>query len=116
MPYVEVRTNVSATDEARDTLLGALVTTTASHLEKPEDVTMAHLGAPESFRFKGSSAPTAFVSIRAIGLPDVEARKALVANVSALLESSLGVPSDRAFIVFDDVPRDRWGVRGTILG
>ncbi|MBL9109396.1 MAG: hypothetical protein JNM74_09005, partial [Myxococcales bacterium] len=53
MPYVEVRTNASATDEARDALLEALVTTTASHLGKPEDVTMAHLGASEAFRFKG---------------------------------------------------------------
>jgi phenylpyruvate tautomerase len=115
MPYIEVRTNTTPSAKVRDTLLADLVTTTAKHLDKPVDVTMALIAQGEAIVFKGSTAPAAFVSVRAIGLPDVPTRAALVASIAVLLEEVLAIPSDRAFIVFDDVPRDRWGVRGTIL-
>jgi phenylpyruvate tautomerase len=115
MPYIDLRTNTQASAKVRDALLADLLTLAAKHLDKPESVTMAHIGDGEAILFKGSSAPAAFVSVQAIGLPDVDARTALVAGVSALLEDVLAIPSDRVFVVFEDMPRDRWGVSGKIL-
>lgn len=115
MPYIDVQTSAEASPKVRDALLLDLVRVTAKHLGKPEEVTMASVTLGAAIAFKGSTAPAAYVSVRAIGLPDVPTRSALVGGVSTLLEEVLGVPNDRIFVVLEDVPREAWGVRGTIL-
>ncbi|MBC7171088.1 MAG: tautomerase family protein [Polyangiaceae bacterium] len=115
MPFIDIATNTSAGPKVRQKLIDDVVVLAEKYLEKPRDVTMARLSTDEPISFKGTAEPAAYVSIRAIGLPSVEARTALVAAISGLLDGVLDVPVSRTFIVFDDVPRDRWGVSGSIL-
>lgn len=115
MPYIDLRTNTQPSPKVRDALLADIVKVTAKHLGKTEAVTMARISTGEAMFFNGSVAPTAYVSVRAIGLPPLEDRKALVVALSTYLEDVLAVPNDRVFVVFDDVSGDRWGVRNTIL-
>ncbi len=115
MPFIDIATNTSASPKVRQKLIDDVVALAEKHLDKPKDVTMARLSTDDSISFKGTAEPAAYVGIRAIGLPPVSARAALVAAIAGLLDEVLDVPPGRTFVVFDDVPRDRWGVRGTIL-
>lgn len=115
MPHIDISTNASVAPKVGQKLLGDVVSLTETLLAKPKNVTMARIAGDALIAFQGSLEPAAFVRIAAIGLPALDARNALVAGISALLDEVLGVPAARTFVVFTDVPRDQWGVRGSVL-
>jgi phenylpyruvate tautomerase PptA (4-oxalocrotonate tautomerase family) len=116
MPLIDIATNANPEPEVRQKLLEDALVLGERHLGRPKDVTMARLSSGDTFVFRESAGPAAYVAIRATRLPPAEARGALVAELAALLDEALGVPKSRTFVVFDEVPRDRWGVNGALLG
>jgi phenylpyruvate tautomerase len=61
--------------------------------------------------FAGSAEPSAFLELRAIGLP-VKKTSALSQLLCELVESELSIPKERVFINFSEVPSNMWGWNG----
>jgi phenylpyruvate tautomerase PptA (4-oxalocrotonate tautomerase family) len=116
MPLIDIETNTRIDPEPRAALLEGALVLGETHLGRPKEVTMARLTGDAAIVFRGTAEPAAYVSVRGIALPPAEARGALVAALSSLLDEVLGIPKERTYVVFDEVPRDRWGVNGALLG
>ena len=111
MPYLKIRTNKSTDDKAGQTLLMKASRLVAKELSKPEEYVMVSLEPPSAMLFAGRAGPTAFLELRAIGLP-AQKTNDLSRLLCELVESELGIPRDRVFINFSDVPANLWGWNG----
>jgi phenylpyruvate tautomerase PptA (4-oxalocrotonate tautomerase family) len=64
----------------------------------------------------GKPGDAAFVDIRSIGGLDGNVSRQLAQKVGSLLKESLGVPPDRIYLNFTDVPAGNWGWNGDTFG
>ena len=84
----------------------------ASTLGKPESYVMVRLSQGEVMSFAGSTAPCALLRVLSIGKLGLEENRAHSAALFAFLQEKLGVPNDRAYIVFADEARQDIGYKG----
>jgi phenylpyruvate tautomerase len=99
----------------RDALLKAASRLIADQLGKPEQYVMAGIEPKLQMIFSGSSEPTAFLSLRSIGLPEAKL-KTLSMALCKLLNDQAGIPADRVYIAFEDVRAKHWGFYGGTFG
>lgn len=111
MPLLKIQTNVNVPDSKRDTLLKKVSRTVAQQLGKPEQYMMVSLEAERPMLFAGTSEPTAFLDLKAIGLPAGKTGQ-LAALLCDLATAELGVAKERVYINFTDVPANLWGWNG----
>jgi len=116
MPFIDISTNTSTGPKKREKLLNDVVGLSEKFLGKSKDVTMARLTPDATLVYKGTTEPAAYVTVRAIGLPDTDTRSAFLAALGNLFDEVLDVPGGRVFVVFEDVPSDRWGAGGRLVG
>ena len=111
MPLLKIQTNTKVSNDKRDALLQKASRAVAQQLGKPEAYMMVSLETERPMMFAGNAEPAAFMDLKAIGLPAGK-----TAQLSALLcdmaKSELGVPADRVYINFADVPPNLWGWNG----
>ena len=111
MPLLKIQTNVSVPDGRRDALLKKISQTIAQQLGKPEQYMMVSVEADRPMVFAGKNEAAAFMDLRAIGLPEGKTGQ-LAASLCELAKAELGVPMDRVYINFTDVPANLWGWNG----
>ena len=107
-----MRTSLAAV-ESRDELLLELSAMLAEQTGKPEDYVMTLLETDVPMTFAGSSAPAAFVEIKSIG---ALRPPAMTAAFCELITVRTGIPADRIYITFDDVPASALGWNGRTFG
>lgn len=105
MPYLNIVTNQSITDEAA--LLKTASQTVSKAAGKPESYVMIALEAKSSMSMAGSDAPAAFLDYRALGLP--ADRSAFSDALCSLITEQLGIAGDRIYISMTDSERQNWG-------
>jgi phenylpyruvate tautomerase len=110
-PSLILHTNVVLKDKAG--FVASASAAIASCLSKPETyvavcVTDDHRG----MSFGGTTDPTALGCVYSIGSINQDNNGALTAALSELLEEHGGVPNDRIYINFFDVPRANCGWSG----
>ncbi|HVV70433.1 MAG TPA: phenylpyruvate tautomerase MIF-related protein, partial [Verrucomicrobiae bacterium] len=96
-------------------LLKAASKLLSEQLGKPEDYVMAAIEPPAQMIFAGSIAPTAFLSVKSIGLPDAKL-KPLSAALCSLLKEHAGIVQDRVYIEFNNAQGKNWGFDGDTFG
>lgn len=111
MPLLKVQTNVNVPEGQRDALLKKVSRAVAQHLGKPEQYMMVCLEAERPMVFAGTSEPAAFMDLKAIGLPANKTAQ-LAALLCDVATTELGVPKERVYINFTDVPANLWGWNG----
>jgi phenylpyruvate tautomerase PptA (4-oxalocrotonate tautomerase family) len=111
MPYLKITTSQPIGAERKHHLLKAASKMVAAELGKPEQYMMVSAETPVSMLFAGTDAPCAFLELRGIGLPESKAGK-LSQLLCALVESQAGIPQDRVYINFADIPPSLWGWNG----
>jgi phenylpyruvate tautomerase PptA (4-oxalocrotonate tautomerase family) len=111
MPCLRIHTNRAIDDKASQVVLKKASRLVAQELSKPEEYVMVSLEPLSSMLFAGSAEPAAFMELRAIGLP-AKKTSDLSRVLCELVESELGIPKDRVFINFSDVPPELWGWNG----
>jgi phenylpyruvate tautomerase len=111
MPYLKIQTSKSIDDKASQAFLKKASQLVANELSKPEEYVMVGLEASSAMVFAGSTEPSAFLELRALGLP-VKKTGDLSRVLCELMETELGVPKDRIFINFADYPANLWGWNG----
>ncbi len=107
MPLIQIRTNVSLSEEATTELLKEATTITARELGKPESIMMATASTGAAMLFGGTDGPTALFEIEGIELTP-EPAKGLCEALSDLAESHLEASADRVFVKLTNVPRGNW--------
>jgi len=113
MPYLRIQTTTSTNSSTASTenVLKKASRLVANELSKPEDYVMVSFEPPSAMLFAGSAEPTAFLELRGIGLP-VKKTGDLSRALCELVETELGIPKDRVYINFADVPANLWGWNG----
>ena len=112
MPLINLRTSLASVDR-RDELLLELSAKLAEQTGKPEDYVMTLLETNVPMTFGGSSAPAALVEVKSIGALHPSA---MTAAFSELITARTGIPADRIYITFDDVPASAFGWNGSTFG
>jgi phenylpyruvate tautomerase PptA (4-oxalocrotonate tautomerase family) len=111
MPYLKITTSQSIDAERKQNLLKAASKAVAAELGKPEQYMMVSVETPVSMLFGGTDKPCAFLELRGIGLPQSKTGK-LSQLLGSLVESHTGIPQDRVYINFADIPPSLWGWNG----
>lgn len=115
MPLLKLETNVVLAEEKERTLLAALSKITAESIGKPERYVMVTIESA-SVLMSGESGDAAFVDVRSIGGLGSDVNHRLAQRVSKLLKETLGIPGERVYLNFTDVPAARWGWNGETFG
>jgi len=115
MPLLKIQTNVEVPEAKRSELLLALTDLVAAELGKPKEYVQVVLEPNVDLMFAGTTEPTAFVELRSLGLP-TDKPAPLSESLSQQLLKALGVPANRVFLNFFDLPRTHWGWNGGTFG
>jgi phenylpyruvate tautomerase len=111
MPFLRMTLSADLSDSTRDRLLTGGSTLVAEVLGKPERYVMVTVSqAP--LLFGGDNSPAAFVELRSIGGLGPETNQTLSQRLCELIDQSAGIPKERTFLNFVDVPRSHWGHSG----
>ncbi len=108
MPYFRVETNIELDRSKIDNLLSLASQKLAQELGKPERYVMVQLKSGEALMFDGNKEPAAYVELKSIGLPETQTQP-LAQSICGFLQQELGIPPDRVYIEFIDIPRKFWG-------
>ena len=112
MPLINLRTSLASVDDA-DGSLQQLSSLLAEQTGKPEAYVMTLLETGVPMTFAGSPEPCAYVEVKSIG---ALRPPAMTAAFCDLISARTGVPANRIYIGFDDVPASCWGWNGSTFG
>jgi phenylpyruvate tautomerase len=115
MPLLQLETTVALSDEKKKALLAALSKIVAATIGKPEQYVMI-VANQAAILMSGKPGDAAFVDIRSIGGLSDDVNRQLSQKAGSLLSESLGVPADRVYLNFTDVPAGHWGWNGDTFG
>lgn len=114
MPYLSVTTTKAIGGWHAKEYLHAASKVVAERLEKPESVVMTSIQQPQVMSLGGVDTPCAMIELSILAMDDSRL-PALYAALHALTVQHLGLPGDRIFINFHDIPRGRWGCDGRLF-
>lgn len=108
MPLLKITSSKPFPAGERQQVLGQLSEAVARMLDKPESYVMVIFEHNEEMMLGGTDEPLAYLELKSIGLPE-SATTDISKYLCALVESILGIPGNRVYIEFSDIPRIMWG-------
>lgn len=108
MPYLKIQTNQTIAEDKSQAVIQAASKAVAEGLGKPESYVMVNLDPPRPMLFAGDDAPTAYLELKSIGLPDNKTGP-LSASLCDLIQTQLGIEPARIYIEFANAERHMWG-------
>jgi phenylpyruvate tautomerase PptA (4-oxalocrotonate tautomerase family) len=115
MPLLKLETTAALSEDKRQALLASLSKCVAETMGKPEQYVMV-TASQIAMQMAGTPGDAAFVDLRSIGGLTGDVNRKLSQKVCKLLNDSLGVPPNRIYLNFTDVPASHWGWNGSIFG
>ena len=115
MPMLNLKTNVVIPDDKLEKLISGLSTVVSDGIGKPEQYVMIVV-EPATLLLGGKPGPAAFIDLRSIGGLSPAVNKRLSALLSDAMLRVLGIPGNRVFMNFTDVPGGNWGWDSSTLG
>ena len=112
MPLIHVRVSSEQVANA-DGLLKELSAELARSTGKPEKYVMSLLQSNVPMTFGGTEKPCCYVEIKSIGALQPER---MTQTFCELIESRTGIPANRIYIGFEDIPPRQWGFNGQTFG
>ena len=110
MPFINISTSVAVED--KKTLLDEISILISSLTNKPKKFVMAKLEDESELVFDDKS-PCCYLEIKSIGsLTPSEIAK----TICNFIYEKIGVPLDKIYICFEDVPAEMWGWNGRTFG
>ncbi len=114
MPLIQVTSNLTLSDVEKNNALQTLSKAIAELLNKPEKVIMTSW-ITAKMTMAGTDAPTAFIDLRALRLPE-DAPETLSRELCERLSLIVDIRADRIFINFSDIAPSNWGWDGKTFG
>jgi phenylpyruvate tautomerase PptA (4-oxalocrotonate tautomerase family) len=115
MPYFSIQTSSHLDASATADLTKKASIFAAELLGKPEAYVLAAVSPGTAMTFAGSDAPSAFVEVKSIGLPEAQC-SSFADKISTFVHTELGIASGRVFIDFRDLPPTRFAWNGKTFG
>ncbi|XP_043913873.1 macrophage migration inhibitory factor-like [Protopterus annectens] len=112
MPMFVVNTNAPGS-AVTDSLYEELTNELAKAMGKPEQYIAIHINPDQRMWFGGTSEPCALCSLCSIGQIGGSRNKTYSKLLSEQLKKHLGIPSDRVYINFHDMPASNVGWSGS---
>jgi len=110
MPYINVSTSAKVNDKGK--LLEEISILVSSLTNKSKRFVMAKIDDNCQIYFNDET-PSCFIEIKSIGsLKPAEMAK----PISELLNEKIGIPIERIYISFEDVPASLWAWNGRTFG
>ena len=110
MPYINVSTSVRINDKKK--LLEEISKLVSSLTNKPKRFVMAKLDNSSEMYFEDQS-PCCFLEIRSIGSLNTSK---MAKPISDFVHEKMGIPIDKIYISFVDVPASMWSWNGRTFG
>lgn len=111
MPLIRLETDISLDKEKEIDLAGKLSEIVSEEIGKPAKYVMVSISS-SGILMSGEPGSAALVQVMSIGGLDSSVNGSIAAAVSELLEEILGIPSDRIYITFFDIPGENWAWQG----
>lgn len=111
MPYLSLQTNASLSQEELNSLAPKLAEIVSNELGKSLNYVQIHIQPNAFLTFSNSTDPTAFIELRSLGFPQEKAQT-LSEALCEILHRQLGIPAERTFLNFQNIPRSHWGWNG----
>ena len=110
MPFINISTSAKVDDKKK--LLEEISILISSLTKKPKKFVMAKLEDESNLIFDDES-PCCFLEIKSIGSlnPSV-----MTQSICSFINEKIGIPVDKIYICFEDVPADMWGWNGRTFG
>jgi len=112
MPCFRIFTNVASAKITDELILKASKFFTDS-IKKPEQWVTVHFVGDQKMSFAGSVEPCAQIYVMSIGNLGIDENQRISTEIAEFIEDNLGVPKSRAYIEFNDAPKDVVGWNGT---
>jgi phenylpyruvate tautomerase PptA (4-oxalocrotonate tautomerase family) len=117
MPLIKVQTSVSILNHSTAVaFMQELSANLAMHLGKPEAYVMTIFEPEIAMTFSGSTEPACFIEIKNIGAMTPDRTNAMSKEFCDMVKQRLGVPKNRVYIEFIDVPGYMWGWNRSTFG
>jgi phenylpyruvate tautomerase len=113
-PSLILKTSVNLGDK-KLALMKACSKAISSGLGKPESYVAVCISDGQSMIWGGEETPCALGCLYSLGSINLANNKKVVAEITALMQEH-GVPADRMYINFFDVPRENCGYNGATFG
>ena len=110
MPYINVSTSVRVNDKKK--LLEEISKLVSSLTNKPKRFVMAKLDDSSEMYFEDES-PCCFLEIRSIGSLNTSE---MAKPISDFVHKKMGIPIDKIYISFINVPASMWSWNGRTFG
>ena len=110
MPYISVSTSAKIEDKKK--LLEEISILVATLTNKSKRFVMAKLYDNAEMYFDDER-PCCFLEIKSIGFVNIPEMAKLISN---FVYEKLGIPLDKIYISFEDVPRSMWAWNGRTFG
>ena len=111
MPFINVKTNVSLTEDKAKlikTQLGQAITAIPG---KSEGWLMVGIEPDYKLWFKGTDEPAAMVEVSIYGNASHNAKTTLTSHITGILTDAAGISSDRIYVKYAET--DSWGWNGS---
>ncbi len=115
MPLLRLETTMALPEEERKPLVASLSKLVAETLGKPETYVMVTFHST-AIRMSGTAGDAAFADIRSIGGLTGDVNRRLSEKICETLRKALGIPPERVYLNFTDVPATHWGWKGSTFG
>ncbi len=110
MPYINVSTSAKVNEKGK--LLDEISILISSLTNKSKKFVMAKINDNCQIYFDGEI-PSCFLEIKSIGSLDPSK---MAKPISDFVNEKMGVPIDRIYISFEDVPASKWAWNGRTFG
>jgi phenylpyruvate tautomerase PptA (4-oxalocrotonate tautomerase family) len=113
MPLIALQVTEDTHDS--ESLMKSLSAIIARITGKPEKFCMVTVTKADIILDR-SGLPAAYADIRAIGGLNAGICREISHDICAILAEDMGIPKERSYITFSDIPADRWGWDGKLFG
>ena len=111
MPLIRLETDINPGRESEIELAKKLASIVSEETGKPMKYVMVSINR-SVILLSGESDGAALVQVMSIGGLNPSVNGNIAAAVSEALEETLGISSDRIYIIFSDVPGENWAWQG----
>lgn len=111
MPFINVKTNVSVSEEQKLSIKSAMGKAVTAIPGKSEGWLMVGIVPEYLLWFKGTNEPAAMVEVSLYGGASHNAKTTLTSHITGILTDSLGISSDRVYVKYSET--ESWGWNGS---
>ena len=111
MPFIDVKTNVSVSEEQKNSIKTALGQAITAIPGKSESWLMVGIKPEYDLWFKREDAPAAMVEVYIFGSASSNALTTLTSHITGILTDNIGIPSDRVYVKYTST--NDWGWNGS---